>query len=308
MTLFRRLALTSTGAAFLLVTIGGLVRATKSGLGCGTNWPHCPGAVNRALIIEFSHRATAGVLVILLGVLAVVAWRNLRHIRAVVWPALAAFGLVLFQAVLGAIVVWLELEAESVVMHLGTAMLLLAVLVYLSAASLALDGKLHVRPDPETRKRALGAAGAVFILLLVGSYVTGAGAGNAFPDWPLMNGRVVPDLGVHEYAEHFIHRVLAAVVGVVVAIVAVRIIRDKERIPHQARFASAALGLFAVEVLIGAANVWTNLAAGWVTAHLAIGAAIWGCLVTVAVISNPVLQDLRETAPVRRGRPALETS
>lgn len=308
MTLFRRLTLTSTGAAFLLVAIGGLVRATKSGLGCGTNWPHCPGAVNRALIIEFSHRATAGVLVLLLGALAFVAWRNLRHVRAVFFPALAAFGLVLFQAVLGAIVVWLELEAESVVMHLATAMLLLAVLIYLSAASLAIDNKLDVQSDPVTRRRAIGAAGGVFVLLLVGSYVTGIGAGNVFPDWPLMNGRVIPDLGIHEYAAHFLHRVMAAVVGIGVAVVALRIIRDKDRLPHQARFAHAALGLFVVQVLVGAANVWTDLAAAWVTLHLALGAAIWGCLVAVAVISDPVLQELRTTAPAHRARPAFEAS
>ncbi|MDQ4142127.1 MAG: COX15/CtaA family protein [Actinomycetota bacterium] len=308
MTLFRRLAITSTGAAFLLVTIGGLVRATKSGLGCGTNWPHCPGAVNRALIIEFSHRAVAGIVVLLLGALAVVAWRNLRHVRAVAWPAVAAFGLVLFQAVLGAIVVWLELEAESVVMHLGTAMLLLGLLVYLSTAALVLEGRLEVQSDPKTRNGSRGAAAMVLLLLLVGSYVTGIGAGDVFPDWPLMNGRAIPDLGVHEHAAHFVHRVLAAVTGVIVAVVALRVIRDKDRLRHQARFAHAALGLFAVEVLIGAANVWTDLAAGWVTAHLAIGAAIWASLVGVSVLSDPALQELRSAQPVRRARPVLEGS
>lgn len=308
MTLFRRLTLTSTGAAFLLVTIGGLVRATKSGLGCGTNWPHCPGDVNRALIIEFSHRATAGVLVILLGALAVVAWRNLRHIRALFVPALGAFGLVLFQAVLGAIVVWLELEAESVVLHLGTAMLLLALLVYLSAAALTAEGRLETTPDPGIRKSAMGAAGAVFLLLLVGSYVTGIGAGNVFPDWPLMNGNVVPDLGIHEQAAHWVHRVLAAITGVIVAVVALRVIRAKDRFRLQARFAHVAIGLFAVEVLVGAANVWTDLASGWVTLHLALGAAIWGSLVGVVVVSNPALQELREASPARRTRPVLEAS
>ncbi len=308
MTLFRRLALTFTGATFLLVTIGGLVRATKSGLGCGTNWPHCPGAVNRALIIEFSHRAVAGIVALLIGALAFVAWRHLRHVKTVFRPALAAFGLVLFQAGLGAAVVRLELQADMVVVHLAAAMLLLALLVYLSAAGLALDGRLEVRPDAGARSNAQFAAAAVFLLLLVGSYVTGAGAGNAFPDWPLMNGEVVPNLGVSEYAAHFIHRVLAAVVGVIVAIVALRMTRDKKRLPQQARFAHAALGLYGVQVLIGAANVWTNLAAGWVTAHLAIGAAIWACLVAVAVVSNPGLEDLRQAAPLRRARPALETS
>ena len=308
MTLFRRLAITSTAASFLLVTIGGLVRATKSGLGCGPNWPHCPGAVNRALIIEFSHRAVAGVVVVLLAVLAIVALRNFRRVRGIVWPAVAAFALVLFQAVLGAIVVWLELRAESVVLHLGTAMVLLAVLVHLSAAALALEGRLDVQSDPRVRRRGLVAAGAVLLLLLVGSYVTGAGAGNVFPDWPLMNGRVIPDLGVHDQAAHFVHRLLAAATGVVVGVFVVQTVRSGQRLPHQARLASAAAGLFVVEVLVGAANVWSDLNAAWVTAHLALGAGIWATLVAVAVVSHPALQQLPRTEPVRRRRPALEAS
>ena len=308
MTLFRRLAITSTAASFLLVTIGGLVRATKSGLGCGANWPHCPGAVNRALIIEFSHRAVAGVLVVLLGTLAVVAVRNVRHVRGVMWSAVAAFGLVLFQALLGALVVWLELRAESVVLHLGTAMILLALLVYLSAAAFALEGRLEVQSDTQMRTLGLVAAGAVLLLLLVGSYVTGAGAGNVFPDWPLMNGRVVPDLSAHDQATHFLHRLLAAVTGLVVVAVLFRAIRDRQHLPHQARLAGVAGGLFVVEVLIGAANVWSDLDAGWVTAHLAVGAGIWLTLVSVAVVSHPALRQLPTTEPVRRGQPALETS
>ena len=308
MTLFRRLAISSTGAAFLLVAIGGLVRATKSGLGCGTNWPDCPGAVNRALMIEFSHRAMAGVVIILLGALAVTAIRSHRRTPALMWPAVAAFGLVMFQAVLGAIVVWLELKTESVVLHLATAMILIAVLVYLSAASLVLEGTLSVTPDPGSRKGALVAAVSVFALLLVGSYVTGAGAGNAFGDWPLMNGRVIPDLGAQEAAAHFIHRVLAVVVGVVVFVVALKVIRNKDRLPQQARLAHAAIGLFAVEVLIGAANVWSDLNAAWVTAHLAVGAGIWSSLVGIGVLSHPALQELRASQPVRSSRAVLEAS
>ncbi|HYN35619.1 MAG TPA: COX15/CtaA family protein [Actinomycetota bacterium] len=308
MTLFRRLAIASTAAAFLLVAIGGLVRATKSGLGCGPNWPHCPGAVNRALMIEFSHRAVAGIVIVLLAALAVTAVRSYKRTPALMWPAVAAFGLVLFQAVLGAIVVWLELRAESVVLHLATAMILLALLVYLSVASLVLEGKLTVAPDEKTRKAGLVAALSVFALLLVGSYVTGTGAGYVFPDWPLMNGRLIPDLATPDQTAHFLHRLLAAVVGVVVLVVAVRVMRDKKRLPHQARLAQIAIGLFAVEVLIGAANVWSDLNAGWVTAHLALGAGIWASLIGVTVVSHPALAELRDTQPVRSSRAILEAS
>jgi heme A synthase len=68
----------------------------------------------------------------------------------------------------------------------------------------------------------------------------------------------------------------------------------------------AALGLFAVEILIGALNVWTDLNAAAVTAHLLTGALIWSSLVAVAVSSHPALQRVAGEETVVSVRPALE--
>ncbi len=305
MTTFRRLTVASTVATFLLVGIGGLVRATKSGLGCGTNWPHCPGEVTRALAIELSHRTAAGVVVLLLGALSIVAYRNRHRYPDVLRPVLIAFGLVLFQAVLGAIVVWLELEAESVVLHLATAMALLALLVHITAKAYALGGRLEVPSDREVSRRSTFAAGSVLVLLLAGSYVTGRDAGFVFSDWPLMNGRLVPDLSVGVYAIHFVHRALAAVVGVVVMLTAIPVMRRRKELPLQARLSRFAVGFYAVEVLAGALNVWTRLSSAAVTIHLALGALVWMTLVGVAVVSRPELAQVA-TQPRLRSEPALE--
>ena len=305
MRLFRNLAIASTAATFALITVGGLVRATKSGLGCGKNWPHCPGEPSRALIIEASHRATAGIVVILLGLLAAVAIRRFRRSPALLWPAVAAFGLVVFQALLGAVVVWLELKADTVVLHLATAMSLLALLIYLSAASITADGGLK-GPRSLPISRSAGLAGAsVLVVLLVGSYVTGRHAGGVFEDWPLMDGRLVPDLGEQLLALHFIHRAVAATGAAIVGITAFRLIRQRADFPLQARLGGLAATAFALEIVIGAANVWTDLNPVFVTAHLALGALIWGSLVSIAVISHPALDRVAEQTPAR-SRPALE--
>ena len=288
---FKTLAGASTVATFLLISIGGLVRATKSGLGCGDDWPDCSGQLipalqQRAQVIEYSHRLAAAVVVVLLATLVVFAFRYHRTEPRILWATVAAFGLVMFQAILGMIVVVLHLNAISVVLHLGTALSLLALLIYISAA--VREPADHVGDDALS-KRARFAAGSVFVLLLVGSYVSGADAGYAFPDWPLMDGSVIPDLGVESKAIHFFHRALAGIVGVIVFVVTFDIIKKGAEYPGARRFAQGAAGLYAIEVAIGAMNVWTRLNSAAVTAHLAIGAAIWGTLVAATFLTSPAV-------------------
>ncbi|MDQ3987191.1 MAG: COX15/CtaA family protein [Actinomycetota bacterium] len=304
MILFRRLAVASTGATFLLITIGGLVRATKSGLGCGPNWPDCPGSVTRALIIEFSHRAVAVVVVFLIAALAITAVRHFRGLRSITMPAVAAFGLVVFQAILGAVVVWLELEAASVVLHLATALGLLALLIYLAVTALVMDDRLETTLDLWAARRSAWTAGLVFVLLLVGSYVTGSGAGDVFGDWPLMNGAVVPDLGSGDQAAHFAHRILAAVTGIVILAALVGLAKRKETLVLQFRLAKVASTAFVVEAIVGALNVWSDLNAFWVTLHLGLGALVWSALVGGVVVSHPALQPAGAPRSVQ-GSPAV---
>jgi cytochrome c oxidase assembly protein subunit 15 len=311
MTLFRRLAILSTVATFILIGVGGLVRATKSGLGCGTDWPHCSGKLlpaleTRATIIEFSHRLTASVVVFLLAALAVVAWRNRREAPRLVKPAIAAFILVMSQAVLGAIVVKLELDAISVVLHLGTALSLVALLVYIAGAASAFDGALSEPHDSTVSRSAMRMAGAVFLLLLLGSYVSGRDAGYVFPDWPLMNGKLIPNLDIQVQAIHFLHRGYAAIVGVVLVMFVIGMSRRKAEFPLAARLAHVAAGLFAVEVLIGALNVWTKLNSIAVTFHLLIGALIWGSLVGAAVVTSPALERVASSRRVGTSRATVE--
>lgn len=293
----RPLIVASTIATFILISIGGLVRATKSGLGCGDDWPDCSGELvpaleQRAQIIEYSHRLAAGVVLILLAFVALVAIRYYRHDKRVLWTALGAFGLVMFQAILGMIVVKLHLDAISVVLHLGTALSLLALLIYMTTF---LVGETENGGDAGLSSTAKFAAGSVFLLLLVGSYVSGTDAGYAFSDWPLMDGRLIPDLAVESKAVHFLHRVLAAVVGVVVLVAAVSIARRGAEFRTARRLMNFAAGLFVVEVAIGALNVWSRLHEAAVTAHLAIGAAIWGTLVAAAFVTSPAVSRRERT-------------
>ena len=313
MSSFRKLSIASLCATFLLVGLGGLVNATKSGLGCGDDWPHCNGRLapaleTRAEIIEFSHRAVAGIVVVLLGLLMVLAIKNHRSERYLMLPAIGAFVLVMSQALLGAAVVWLELKASTVTAHLALAMSLLAVLIYLVRASAERESQgTDVFRDRSLMRQTVGAALATLLLLLVGSYVSGRGAGLAFPDWPLMDGQVIPDLSDDIQGLHFVHRALAAIVGGIVLFTGLRLVKLKDRAPLVTRLAHVAMGLFAIEIFIGALNVWTDLNSAAVSLHLAIGALIWGSLVGAAISLHPALDRLGERAPRERANaPILE--
>ena len=107
LTRFQRLAVLTTAATFVLITVGGLVRATDSGLGC-PDWPRCFGRLTPPpelhAWIEHSHRLVAAAVILLVSALAVAAWRG-RQPAAVRWAAVGAVVMVLSQAALGAIVV-----------------------------------------------------------------------------------------------------------------------------------------------------------------------------------------------------------
>jgi len=278
-------------ATLLLVAVGGLVRATDSGLGCGDDWPDCNGRLipvlnARPVIIEWTHRAVAIVVGFLVLALFVQALRELRDRPGLVKLSGAALALVMFQGLLGRVVVKGELEVLLVVAHLATAMVFLATLIGLVAASARTDGSLDGPRDPAVARLAAWAASAVFVLLVVGSYTSDYGY---MPGWPLQQGRIIPNLGAERDAVHFLHRVLAGLVAVIVVWVAVQIMRRSQLdlVRHLAR---AAAGLFIAEIFIGALNVWTVLNPIVVMFHLATGAVVWASLVGIVAVTSPALE------------------
>jgi heme A synthase len=293
--LLRSLAVAATASALLLIAVGALVRATGSGEGC-PGWPRCfgrwlppftyhPGVPLTNALIEYSHRLVALVVGVMVVAVAAVAWRRYQPVRRVVVAASAAVALWLFQAVLGGLVVRYGLTPALVTAHLATATLFVGTLAYLTVASFSVPIRISGPADRLTRLAWISAA-AVFLLVVVGGLVRGEGAGLAFPDWPLMDGDVIPALSEAGPALHFSHRALAVVVGVLVAVVAVRAWPHRRTRTPLAVLSLVAAGLFVGQVLVGAANVWSRLAVPAVVAHVALSSLIWGCLVAGAAASR----------------------
>jgi protoheme IX farnesyltransferase len=321
-TRFQRLAAATVATVFLLVTIGVVVRATGSGEAC-PHWPGCfPGQFLPGLDadghvwIEWLHRTVAAIIGLLTLALAIVAFRDHRDRRSILWPAIGAVVLVGFQAWLGQETVRLGNTGESVTAHLATAMALVGLLVYLLVRS-SFPARFVGRGASQrfTLLASFGAA-ATFVVLLFGSNVTARDAALVFPDWPLMNGSlqaIGPDTPVGIaglWAAHELHRYAAAVVFLILAGVAVAAWRARGERPGPARLAVGILALYTVQVVVGGLQVLTNLAPWTQTLHVAFGALIWGGAAGLALWSwyearSAVLATEDAVGGEPTGRPSL---
>ncbi|HEX9549965.1 MAG TPA: heme o synthase [Candidatus Limnocylindrales bacterium] len=297
MTRFQRLAATTVLTTFILVTIGVLVRATDSGLAC-PHWPGCfegqflPGLdAGYQVWLEWIHRTVAAVIGVLILGMAAVAILDHRDRASLLWPSLAAVGLVGFQAWLGRETVRLGNSGESVTAHLAAAMALVGVLVFLLVRA-SHPARLSGRGGSQafTLLAAFGAA-ATFVLLLFGSNVTARNAGLVFLDWPLMSGGLypfdpsLPDDVAALYATHALHRYVAAAVLVILAAVAAVAWRTQRSRPGLRAMAIGVLVLYLVQVVVGGLQVLTLLSDWSQTLHLALGALIWAGTVALAAES-----------------------
>ena len=172
---YRKLVLATGIATFALIIVGGVVRVSDSGLGCGpagsgfNGWPFCNGdvvpGVDLNSIIEYAHRALAIVVGFMILALFVLAWRRHRHLL----PATGALlVLVAAQGALGGATVEENLEEVYVAAHLGLAMLLLGLLLYVWRVATG------VRPGdggPRLRALAVAATAAVLCTIVAGGYM-----------------------------------------------------------------------------------------------------------------------------------------
>jgi heme o synthase len=318
MTRFQRLALTAAVTTFLLVVVGAIVRSTGSGMGC-PDWPTCHGSLipplsDSAAWIEWIHRTIAVVVGLLVLALTVVALRSHRAERSLVVASIAALLLTVFQAYLGKVTVDTSNAGEWVTAHLATAMILLGLLTFIVVRA-GYPAKLPERGASQRLTLAvMFAAACVYALLLFGAQVTASGAALVFPDWPLFNGQLVPVLSSEPataamQTAHFIHRFVAAIVAVVVWGVAwavwraVRVGRASQSV---LALVGTAAALYAIQLIVGALQIWTNLAAWAVALHVGLGAAIWALLAGGAFVAYYEARTAEATATAEAAREAVQ--
>jgi cytochrome c oxidase assembly protein subunit 15 len=157
MRIFRRSALLSTLATYLLIFIGGLVRVSGAGLGC-PDWPKCfgrwfpptnvsqlpadidPSQFNFILAwIEYFNRLVGVTIGILIFITAILAIKFYRKVPRILIPSLAALILVAYQGWQGGQVVESQLKPIFVSIHMVLALVIASILIYVTQQSYYLE-------------------------------------------------------------------------------------------------------------------------------------------------------------------------
>ncbi len=286
-------AWTSLVTQIVIVGTGGAVRLTGSGLGC-SQWPNCtPESFTPVAeqgihgIIEFANRVWGGVVVLVAIVLLVMAIRQ-RAGRTIVALAALVLGLTIAQALIGAVVVWMELRPDTVGVHFFLSVILVGI-------SAALTWRVAVGPSgPRSAPRWQSALVHLMTLALAAVIVVGVlttGSGPHAGDGGAARNGLDPAVMQH------VHAVPGYVLlGLVLAVVAAAAARGPRA---HLGWALALLGLILVQILVGIVQSNTGLPTLLVGIHMVL--SVVSTAVGVAVVLSLRAAD-RERASTPVGR------
>lgn len=306
---------------FLMVVVGGITRLTESGLSI-TEWKPVSGAlpplnqadwehafrlyqqtpeyqqINRGMSLadfkfiffwEWVHRLLGRVIGLAFA-LPLLWFAVKRQIPKGYGPRLVA--LLALGGLQGTIGWWMvvsgltertDVSHYRLAVHLMTALFILGGLVWTARDLRALARDPAARPA-RLRLPVAGLLAVVALQIMFGAWTAGLNAGLAASDWPLMNGRVFPEVAPGWLASfsndpflvHWIHRWWAWVAVVALVILS--------RIARRAGDREASLAIhtaFGTQILLGIATVMTGVNIVLAVLHQAVGAlvvasAAWG--------------------------------
>ena len=290
---------------------GAVVRATGSGAGCGSHWPLCNGEVlPRApafeTLVEYSHRVTSGLALVLVLGLAVWAFRARPKGHPARRGAVLSLIFILSEAAVGAGLVLFELVAGDRSMARALFMATHLVNTFFLLAALTLTAH-WASGGPPVRLRGQGPLAAGLGLGLLGLVAVGtSGAVAALGDtlFPAASLALALQQDVSPAAHllirlRLLHPVLAAVVGLGLLLLAFTLAHSRPG-ASTAAFARATAVLVAIQVFAGVVNV-ALLAPVWLQlVHLLLADLIWIVLVLLAASALA-----SRSVPSQAGRPAL---
>ena len=214
MNFYKRLTFFATLLALIVVSFGAYTRLTDSGLGC-PDWPGCYGTLSvpesidqiekaqavypdspveiEKAWIEMIHRYIAGILGIMILVIAFMSIRLREQINySLKWPFFL-LGLVIFQAALGMWTVTLLLKPAVVTSHLLGGMTVLGILTFLMHRNYGTHRENFVSNKFE-RKIIRFSLVLLFIQIALGGWTSTNYAALACTDYPTCHGSLIPEM------------------------------------------------------------------------------------------------------------------
>lgn len=274
------LALATVGVNVLIVITGGVVRLTGSGLGCPT-WPRCTeesftphGAIEFHSAIEFGNRLVTFLIAAVAILTLVAVWSTgRRHLR---WVAVTLALGVPAQAVLGGITVLTDLNPWIVAFHLLVSLAMICLAVLLLHDVRQPDGPVEPAVHAGLRALALAIFVAGWVVLYLGTVVTGSG--------PHAGDINAPRNGLDPRAWSQLHTdAVFLFVGLTVALVLV--LRGLEGHERLRRAAGVLLAVQLGQGAIGFVQYFTGLPVVLVALHL-LGAALTAAAMTSVVLAT----------------------
>lgn len=298
--LFQRFALFTTIGTYLLIAVGGLVRASGAGLGC-PDWPRCfdrwippitaagvPETIDPALFnfakawMEYVNRLIGVFVGLLIFVTLVLAVWSYRRFPRVLWPTVAAFVLVGFEGWLGGQVVRSQLQPMILTAHLVTALVIVSLLLY--ATTSAFFGPTGPSVDLPPARRWLGRAAIATIALLlvqvgVGALVRGevqvlVEQGLARSEWVVNLSAIDP-----------IHRNLAVMTSAAVIALSWGAHAQVAPDPWLRRAAVVSVVLVGLQVVAGLSLAYADFPPAAQVVHLWLAALLLGSLTVLAMLA-----------------------
>lgn len=288
---FRYLVLTAALMTFGLITMGGIVRVTGSGLGC-PDWPTCHGQLFPPLeihaIIEYLHRLIAALTSPFIIAAAIVGWWKFRAIKWVSRPPIIAVGFLFVEIILGAITVLTELPPEVVAIHLGAALIVFALMLTSTVMAFARHND-SAQPDrlafrTPFARLTVGTLAAIFVVLVSGALVAGSGSTTGCIGWPLCNGRLIPT-DVHGWI-HMTHRLIVGLASILVVWMFIQAWRTQRTQSAILPAAAVTTVLFFAQALVGALKTTLGFPVFLLALHVATAAAVWAALVVLVVVTG----------------------
>jgi cytochrome c oxidase assembly protein subunit 15 len=297
------LAWFTLGFNVLVILWGAVVRATGSGAGCGAHWPTCNGLVvplapSVGTIIEYSHRLTSGVALILVALLLYQVRKHRESGHLSRFWASSSMLLILTEAAIGAGLVLFERVALDASIARGYWISAHLVNTFLLLAALTLTARFVDTSGRSVSGGFIGPLRATFLGRSPGAALSGAvgmiatgitGAIAALGDTLFKAGSLAEGLAQdfspssHVFLRlRILHPVIAFIAGGVLLMVAYRTMTSNQDRPPLRRRGLSLAGLVVCQWFLGLANLALLAPFALQIAHLLMADLIWITLILIA--------------------------